>query len=140
MGHQDNEETEMNILIDIGHPAHVHLFRCFAHDMMEVGHKVLFTCRDKEFEIALLEAEGFEYDCFGKKYKSTAGKLWGLLKFDWNFNYSVFENPYKGAYEFSPYKLNMAPEPRAVDGRTSRSRIHTILNRSDCMSLLRRRS
>lgn len=72
----------MNILIDIGHPAHVHLFRCFAHDMIDAGHKVLFTCRDKEFEIALLEAEDFDYICFGKKYKSTVGKLWGLLKFD----------------------------------------------------------
>lgn len=73
----------MNILIDIGHPAHVHIFKCFAHDMITVGNKVLFTCRDKEFEIALLEAERLDYVCFGKKYKSTAGKLWGLLKFDW---------------------------------------------------------
>ena len=32
-----------------------------------------------------------------------------LLKFDWNFNYSVFDNPYKGAYEFSPYKIEMKP-------------------------------
>ena len=72
----------MNILIDIGHPAHVHLFRCFAHDMLDNGHKVLFTCRDKEFEIALLKAEGFDYICFGKKYKSMAGKIWGLIKFD----------------------------------------------------------
>lgn len=72
----------MNILIDIGHPAHVHLFRCFAHDMESEGHKVLFTCRDKEFEIALLRAEGFDFKCFGRKYKSTLGKLWGLVKFD----------------------------------------------------------
>lgn len=73
----------MNILIDIGHPAHVHLFRCFAHEMQEKGHKVLFTCRDKEFELALLRAEVFDFICFGKKYKSTLGKIWGLLKFDW---------------------------------------------------------
>lgn len=72
----------MNILIDIGHPAHVHLFRCFAHDMIEQGNKVLFTCRDKEFEIALLKAEGFDYICFGKKYRTTIGKIWGLVKFD----------------------------------------------------------
>ena len=72
----------MNILIDIGHPAHVHLFRCFAHDMENAGHRVMFTCRDKEFEIALLKAEGFDFKCFGKKYKSTIGKIWGLLKFD----------------------------------------------------------
>lgn len=73
----------MNILIDIGHPAHVHLFRCFAHDMLKQGHRVLFTCRDKEFEIALLKANGFDFVCFGKKYKSTLGKIWGLVKFDW---------------------------------------------------------
>lgn len=72
----------MRILIDIGHPAHVHLFRCFAHEMQSKGHEVLFTCRDKEFERLLLEAEGFEYVSFGRKYKSTVGKLWGLLKFD----------------------------------------------------------
>ena len=44
----------MRILIDIGHPAHVHLFKNFAWQMQEKGHKVLFTCREKEFEIDLL--------------------------------------------------------------------------------------
>ena len=33
-----------------------------------------------------------------------------LLKFDWNFNYSVFDNPYRGAYEFSPYRIDMKPD------------------------------
>lgn len=73
----------MNILIDIGHPAHVHLFRNFAHIMEKKGHHVLFTCRDKEYEIALLEANGFRYCSFGKKYNSIAGKLFGMLKFDY---------------------------------------------------------
>ena len=41
-----------------------------------------------------------------------------LLKFDWNFNYSVFDNPYKGAYEFTPYRIEMKPEAtRRDDGR-----------------------
>lgn len=73
----------MNILIDIGHPAHVHLFRNFAHIMIGRGHRVLFTCRDKEFEIELLKANGFEYVSFGKKYKSTVGKIYGMFKFDY---------------------------------------------------------
>jgi hypothetical protein len=72
----------MNILIDIGHPAHVHLFKNFVREMTYRGHKVLFTCRDKEFEIYLLDFYGFEYKSFGKKYKSTAGKLLGMIKFD----------------------------------------------------------
>ncbi len=72
----------MNILIDIGHPAHVHIFKNFARYMIDEGNKVFFTCRDKEFEIYLLEHYGFEYKSFGKKYKSTLGKAFGLLKFD----------------------------------------------------------
>lgn len=34
-----------------------------------------------------------------------------LLKFDWDFDYSVFENPYQGSYDFSPYAMNMTPDP-----------------------------
>ena len=73
----------MNILIDIGNPAHVHLFRNFAHTMEDNGHSVLFTCRDKEFEIALLKNNGFKYISFGKKYNTLIGKLFGMVKFDY---------------------------------------------------------
>jgi len=72
----------MNVLIDIGHPAHVHLFRHFANEMISHGHKVLFTCREKEFEINLLSSFGFNFKSFGKKYKTTTWKIWGLIKFD----------------------------------------------------------
>jgi predicted glycosyltransferase len=72
----------MKILIDIGHPAHVHLFRHFAKEMQKNGHQILFTCRDKEFEIYLLKKFGFKYKSFGRKYKSRTGKLWGLIEFD----------------------------------------------------------
>ena len=72
----------MNILIDIGHPAHVHIFKTLAHEMEGKGHRVLFTCRQKEFIVQLLEAEGFSYVSFGKKYTKTIQKLWGMVKFD----------------------------------------------------------
>jgi uncharacterized protein len=72
----------MRILIDIGHPAHVHLFAHFALEMSQKGHRVLFTCRDKEFEISLLKRYGFEYTSFGKKFNSTLGKIFGMFKFD----------------------------------------------------------
>lgn len=73
----------MNILIDIGHPAHVHATKHFAHEMIAKGHHVLFTCRQKEFIIQLLQAEGFDYVSFGKKYTTTIKKIWGLVKFDY---------------------------------------------------------
>lgn len=72
----------MNILIDIGHPAHVHMFKRFAHIMQDKGHSVLFTCRDKEFEIQLLTSEGFKFISFGKKSKSVIGKIINTLLFD----------------------------------------------------------
>jgi uncharacterized protein len=72
----------MNILIDIGHPAHVHIFKHIAREMIGKGHQVLFTCRDKEFEISLLEDLGFAYKSFGQKYNSIIGKTWGMIEFD----------------------------------------------------------
>jgi len=71
----------LRILIDIGHPAHVHLFKHFAWDMQSRGHNLFFSCRDKEFEIFLLKKYGFQYKSFGKKYSSTIGKLWGMVEF-----------------------------------------------------------
>ena len=56
IGIKNNKDNKMRILIDIGHPAHVHIFKNFAHEMEKRGHELLFTCRDKEFEIAPLEA------------------------------------------------------------------------------------
>ncbi len=72
----------MKILIDIGHPAHVHLFKNFAHEMLQKGNDVLFTCRDKEFEIYLLKANGFKFVSLGKKYTSILSKLFGMFKFN----------------------------------------------------------
>ena len=40
-----------------------------------------------------------------------------LYEFDYDFDYSVFETPYKGSYEFSPYMIKMTPEARAYDGK-----------------------
>jgi predicted glycosyltransferase len=49
--------------------------------MKERGHEILFTTRDKEYEIYLLKTYGFKYISFGKHYKSKTGKAFGLLKF-----------------------------------------------------------
>jgi hypothetical protein len=71
----------MRILIDIGHPAHIHLFKFFVRKMILKGHQVHFTVRHKEFELMLLEHEGFSYSDFGVHYKSKPGKAFGLIKF-----------------------------------------------------------
>jgi uncharacterized protein len=72
----------MKILIDIGHPAHVHLFKNFAWQMQKKGHEIIFTVRDKENEVYLLKTYGFNFKSFGKHYKSLLGKISGLLLFN----------------------------------------------------------
>jgi uncharacterized protein len=84
----------MNILIDIGHPAHVHLFKHFTWRLQERGHAVLFTVRDKEHEIYLLNHNHFKFISFGKHFKSGLGKVFGLVK----FNFLMF----KAAMKFKP--------------------------------------
>lgn len=74
----------MKILIDIGHPAHIHLFRPFAIELQKKGYTILFTYREKEFERNLLESYGFNSICIGKHYKSTINKVFGLLKFNYH--------------------------------------------------------
>jgi predicted glycosyltransferase len=84
----------MKVLIDIGHPAHVHLFKNFAWEFQEKGHEILFTVREKEHEIYLLKLYGFRYISFGKHFKSKAGKLYGLF----HFNFYML----KAAFSFKP--------------------------------------
>lgn len=69
----------MRIIIDIGHPGHVHLFRFFAEEMTSRGHAILFTYREKEHETFLLDKFGFQAASVGRHNSSTAGKAAGLF-------------------------------------------------------------
>lgn len=35
-----------------------------------------------------------------------------LLQFDYQYDYTVFDNPFKGSYEFSPYLIGITPETK----------------------------
>lgn len=72
----------MKLIIDVGHPAHVHLFKNFARTMLQKKNSVLFTCREKEMTRQLLEHHNFEYVSFGKPFHGKTGKIWGLFKFN----------------------------------------------------------
>ena len=74
----------MKILIDISHPAHVHLFKHFAYEMQKRGHKILFTAREKDTTIELLKHYRFDFISFGTNFKNFLGKIWGVLKFDFH--------------------------------------------------------
>jgi predicted glycosyltransferase len=74
----------MNILFDVGHPAHVHLFACAAHKLEERGHKVLFTIRDRALIPELLKAYGFGYQIASKPRTGKVGQSIELIEHDWN--------------------------------------------------------
>jgi len=57
----------MRILVDIGHPAHVHLFKNFIWEMEKKGHNILVTARDKDVVTQLLKAYNVPYIPVGKK-------------------------------------------------------------------------
>jgi uncharacterized protein len=69
----------MKILIDIGHPAHVHLFKNFANEMLRRGHTLFFTVREGENESDLLDFYRFNYSIIGKKQKGLLSRLFYLL-------------------------------------------------------------
>jgi uncharacterized protein len=73
---------KLKILIDIGHPAHVHIFRNLAKELEKNGNEVLFTCRVRESSKELLRAYSFHYISFGPPFKNRIGKLWGLAFFN----------------------------------------------------------
>ena len=72
----------MRVLIDIGHPAHVHYFRNLTSDLVGKGNEVLFTTRDKEVTLDLLIHHNLNFINFGKPYKGTLGKMMGLGAFN----------------------------------------------------------
>ena len=51
----------MKILIDIGHPAHVHFFHQPIRLLQSAGHEVIITSRDKECALELLDGLGLEH-------------------------------------------------------------------------------
>jgi hypothetical protein len=73
----------MKFLFDIGHPAHIHLLRNFAVEMQTQGHDILFTIRDKEMTVRLLEEYHLPFVSFGKPKKGVWGKMLGLFGFNW---------------------------------------------------------
>ena len=72
----------MRILVDIGHPAHVHLFRNFINVMEKRGNRVLATIRDRENVRKLLDYYQISYLSLGEYKKTISGKIGTLLYYN----------------------------------------------------------
>jgi hypothetical protein len=51
----------MKILIDIGHPGHVHFFKHAVWELKKRGHEVFFSAREKDVTLLLLKQYNFDY-------------------------------------------------------------------------------
>lgn len=71
----------MNFLIDIGHPAHVHLFRNLYAELKQKGHAVFVTVKDIPIAKKLLDIYDIPYYVLGKKSDGLLGKFVDLIRF-----------------------------------------------------------
>ncbi|MCZ7403005.1 MAG: DUF354 domain-containing protein [Candidatus Methanoperedens sp.] len=73
----------MKILIDIGHPAHVHFFKNIIWNLEKNNHQVLVTTMDKEVSIGLLRSYKIDHQVVGKKCNSKLGLILEWIKRDY---------------------------------------------------------
>ena len=93
----------MKIMIEVGHPKHVHFWKNIINSLENKGHKVKIVAVDKDLTIYLLKAYGFEFEIIGKNYRGLFKKAYGLIRNDIkilsiakNFNPDIFasDSPY----------------------------------------------
>jgi len=73
----------MKILIDIGHPAHVHFFRHAIRALKDHGHEIVVMTKDKEVTIALMEKYKIPFINLGKPGSGLRGKAHSMIVFDY---------------------------------------------------------
>lgn len=78
------EGFKLKILFDLGHPAHVHLFRNAINILEGMGHKLKITARKKDIVLDLLDYYGFDYEVVGNNKKGLLKKAIYMLVVDYN--------------------------------------------------------
>ena len=70
----------MRAIFDVGHPAHVHLFKNTIRELEKGGHKVKVTARDKDVTLQLLNEMGIEHEIRGVLKPSLISKATDMVK------------------------------------------------------------
>lgn len=72
----------MRVIVEIGHPAHVHHFKHMILELEKRQCTVKIVARKKDITLELLEAYGFDFDVIGVNYNNIIQKAYGLIKND----------------------------------------------------------
>ncbi|KKH38745.1 hypothetical protein DU71_13655 [Methanosarcina mazei] len=98
----------MRIMLDIGHPKDVNLFKNVMLKLQKHGHEIQIFARAKENTRKMLAEYGFEYK-LSKHYRSMPGKAFGIIvndallyKYAKEFNPDIFVSP------GSPYSAHVS--------------------------------
>lgn len=75
----------MNILIQLSHPAHFHLYKLVAKNLIDDGHTVLFVIKSKDILEQLLQNAGLPYVNINQHAHrgSKFGILWDMFVREW---------------------------------------------------------
>lgn len=69
----------MNLLFDLGHPAHFHLFKNLFIQLKENGHQLKITAKKKDILLELLNESGLEYSLIEKGKNAIIKHINGLI-------------------------------------------------------------
>ena len=83
----------MKVIFDIGHPAHVHLFKNTMWNLQKYGWELKIVVRPREITTHLLDAYGFKYETL-YHYNGIPQKIYGMFANDFKY--------FKIAKEFNP--------------------------------------
>lgn len=72
----------MKIIIEISHPAHVHLFHYVTVELKKLGHDVRIVARDKDVTIQLLNDYGIAYENLSRQATGVVGLMIEMLQRD----------------------------------------------------------
>ena len=78
-----HRRADLRILVDIGHPALVHVFRNAMRIWLAKGHQVTIAARDKDIATELLDLYGFSYCTISKARRGTLGLAIELIERNW---------------------------------------------------------
>ena len=122
----------MRIMIEIGHPAHVHNFKNMIWNLEKKGHEIKIIAKYKEVSLELLNKYGFDYDVIGKNYTTLLGKVFGLIVADYKtykisrkFRPDIFISR---ASPYSAHASRLIGKPHIAFCDTERAKLNDILS------------
>ncbi len=69
----------MRIVIGIGHPKQVHVWKNIVRNLIEDGHEIKILAADKDVTLHLLDIYGFDYETYGGRANSLVKKIYRMV-------------------------------------------------------------